>query len=424
MEYHVEKAEGGLCRLTCLFSAAEVSAEWKKAAMPFALSVRMDGFRPGNAPLKVLDRRFGKQINEECANVLALRGIKHALAAEKLIPITSFTAEADTAHLGRDFSFSVSFCVLSQKDAPNLSSLKAEKRLPHASAADDAAALHDILARIAQKVPVKEGRPKDGDIVQAEVTGRIHGHIASGMNTGLCRVRLMPLCPGEKAPDLDPVIRSLSIGETGRAAVLCPSNYPDPSMRGQEMELTVKVLAVERELLPPLNEETAHKLGFLGVDALKIAAHELALERSSAHLRMEAKRSLVERLESWEGANAPHFLVEYFRRKIMSHSRRYLQKSYDSPSKFKEILALMKEEAEQNALKRAVMRELLLAWAHGEGLDVPNEELQKVIARHAAAKNQDAASFARSIALSGEIHEIRAAMLEERAIEKLLSLRP
>lgn len=421
MEYHVEKGEGGACRLTCFFSAAEVTAEWKKAAAPFASSFRMAGFRPGRAPLEVLERQFGRQIAEEATDALVGRGVKKALSAEGLLPVTAFTYEGENALRGQDFRFIVSFGVLPDAETPDFSSLQIDAKAPAADAGQDAAALREILGRMAERVPVKEGHPQDGDIVQADVTGRIDGRVVPGMNTGPCRMRLMPLMPGEKTPDLDPVIRSLNIGETGTGTTVCPDNYPDPSLRGRDIELNVTLRSVEREILPPLTEETARRLGFSGVEALESAAHERALERSAARLRMEAKRELMERLEAWEGAVAPSSLVEHCRREAMRRSRQYLQSSYDSPDKLREILARMKEEAEETARKKAVRRMLLLCWARGEGMDVRDAELERVLAGRAASQNMDAASYARSLARRGEIYEMRAAMLEERALEVLLS---
>lgn len=141
---------------------------------------------------------------------------------------------------------------------------------------------------------------------------------------------------------------------------------------------------------------------------------------------MEAKRELMERLEAWEGVEAPSCLVEHCRREAMRRSRQYLQSSYESPDKLREILALMKEEAEETARKKAVRRMLLLGWARGEGLEVRDAELERVLAGRAAAQNMDAASYARSLARGGDIYEMRAAMLEERALEALLArvLRP
>ena len=421
MEYHVEKGADGECRLSCFFSAAEVTAEWKKVAAPFASSFRMAGFRPGKAPLEVLERQFGRQISEESTDALVERGVRKALSGEGLLPVTAFTWEGEGAMRGQDFRFSVSFGVLVEGDVPDFSALSLEEKTPEADADEDAAALHDMLSRIAGKVPVKEGRPQDGDIVQAEVTGRIDGRILPGMNTGPCRMRLMPLRPGEKAPDLDPVVRSLNVGETGTGTTVCPDNYPDPSLRGRDIELTVTLRAVEREVLPPLTEETARRLGFRSVEALKAGAHELALERSRARLHMEAKRDLASRLEAWEAFEAPACLVEHCRREALRRSRQYLQRRYDSPDRLKEILALMKQEAEETGRKKAVKRALLLGWARREGIDVPEAELQKVLAGRAAAQNTDAASFARRLARTGEVYEMRAAMLEERALEALLS---
>ena len=45
MEYHVEKGEGGACRLTCFFSAADVTARMDSRVVPGTTTGRMAGRR-------------------------------------------------------------------------------------------------------------------------------------------------------------------------------------------------------------------------------------------------------------------------------------------------------------------------------------------------------------------------------------------
>ena len=58
MEYQLDRKDGGLRRLTMVFSPQQVLAAWKKAALPFGASFRMAGFRPGKAPLEILEKRM------------------------------------------------------------------------------------------------------------------------------------------------------------------------------------------------------------------------------------------------------------------------------------------------------------------------------------------------------------------------------
>ena len=420
MEYQLEKGEDGLCRLHGTLSEAEVLTAWKKAAAPFSASFRMAGFRPGKAPLEVLEKRFGPQITEEATTELVERVVNAALAREGVTPVSGFSYGGQGAARGRAFTFSLEFCVLDDMALPALEELSVKEKAAVADPVQEELFLRDMLARIGKRVTVTEGSPQDFDFVDAEVTGRIDGRILPGMKTGSCRMRLVPNRPGEKAPDLDPVVRRLAVGETGTGTTVCPDNYPDPSLRGRDIELTVKLCGMEREELPPLTDETAQKLGFRNVEALKAAAREQALALGARHARSEERSALVSELENLQDFEAPAALTEKCRREAMRLSRQYLSPQYASSESLKESRARMREEAEDKARRKARVRALLLGWARKEGIDVSEEELGRVLAGRAARQNMDVISYRRSLALGGEVFELRAAMLEERALDALL----
>lgn len=420
MEYQLDSEDGGLRRLKITFSSQEVLAEWKKAALPFGGAFRMAGFRPGKAPLEILEKRFFQQISDTATDALVSRGIDRALAEESLEPAAGLRYEGDNARRGQDFVFSVEFCVLEEGKVPDLEAIHVLEEAPQADPVQESLFMRDILGRAAERVTVTEGHPQDGDIVQIEVTGKMDGRVVAGMNTGSCRMRLMPPRPGEKTPDLDPVVRSLLVGETGTGTTVCPDNYPDPSMRGRDIDLVVTLKGIERETLPVLTDDVAKKLGFRDAGALSASAHARALEMDRVHKYSEGKKVLQNRLENMEGFEAPRALVQQCQREALHRSRQYLQHQFDSVDKLKETLAVMKSEAGETARGKARARALLLGWARVMGIRVPEEEYERVLAVRAARKNMDVENYRQGLARTGELFELRAAMLEERALNELM----
>ncbi len=420
MEYQLDRKDGGLRRLTVVFSPQQVLAAWKKAALPFGASFRMAGFRPGKAPLEILEKRFFQQISDAATDALVTFGIDEALAGESLVPVAGLMYEGENARRGEEFRFSVEFCVLEDRELPDLEALQIHEEEPQADPVQESLFMRDVLGRAARRIPVTEGRPQDGDIVQVEVTGKVDGRTVAGMNTGSCRMRLMPTRPGEKVPDLDPIVRGLSVGETGTGTTPCPDNYPDPSMRGRDIELVVTLRGIEREELPVLTDEVAKSLGFHDAGAVSASAHARALEMDRVHKYSEGKKALQNMLETMEGFDAPDALVRQCQREALRRSRQYLQHQFDSVDKLKQTLAVMKSEAGETARRKARARALLLGWAALKGLEVPGGELERVIAVRAARKNMDAESYRHGLARTGELFELRAAMLEELALNELM----
>lgn len=422
MEYQIEKKDDGSCRLSCSFASQEVLAAWKKASEPFAATFRMSGFRPGKVPPEVLERHFFSQISEDATDRLVERAVNDICSGSELIPVSVFRYEGENARRGQGFSFSVEFCVLEDGKLPDLEAVCVKEEEAQADPVQESLFIRDILSRKAVKSAVAEGCPQDGDTVDIEVTGKLNGRPVPGMKTGVCRMRLMPVRPGEKVPDLDPVVRGLHVGETGTGVTPCPDNYPDPSMRGKNIDLVVTLRGIERESLPPLDDATARSLGFHDAAALKRSAHARALEMDRVHRASEARRALRDKLEQWEGFDAPEALVRQCRGEIMHHSRQYLQSQFDSADTLKKTLALMREEAEATAVRKARARALLLGWARSRGLEISGNELERVIGARAARRNMSVADYRRSVCRTGELFELRAAMLEDRALSELMKI--
>lgn len=417
MEYSMEKGALGHCRLECSFSEADVQSAWKKAAAHFGSSVAMPGFRKGKIPPAVLEKQFGQQMAEFATDTLVKGAVGRALAKEGVSPVTAFSYEGGIAVRGQKFRFSVEFCIVSDVISPDLTEIALELAAPEADPVQEQLFLREMLARGANKVQVTEGTPQDGDIVSADVIGKVDGHAVPGLE-GPCRMRLMPPVEGEKVPDLDPILRGLRIGERGVGSTLCPENYPEPSLRGRSIELYATLRSIEREELPELSDETARKLGFRNVEAMKFRAKEQALDMDRLHKRSQALQTIQNTLGQWNGIEAPELMVKQCQEEAFRRSTRYLRRNaaIDTSSA---AMAQMKAEADVQGAGRARCRVLLLSWAAQSGIELPQNELDAVLRGRAARQNKAPEEYLLSASRTGEAYELRAAMLEEKALYAL-----
>ncbi|MBQ4615728.1 MAG: trigger factor [Mailhella sp.] len=418
MEYSIQKNAQGECRLTCSFTETEVQAAWKKAAIRFGSSASMPGFRKGKVPMNVLEKQFGQAMSDFATDKLVSRAVEHALAREGLTPVTGLDYEGGNAERGKPFSFEMIFCVLPAADVPDLAAIPLHTAEAQADAVQEELFLREMLARGANKVQVTEGTPQDGDIISADVIGRVDGRPVPGLE-GPCRMRLMPPVPGEKVPDLDPIVRGLHIGETGIGTTPCPDNYPEPSLRGRLIELSATLRSIEREELPELNDVTARRLGFRNVEAMRFRAREQAMDMDRLHKRSQALQGIQQALGEWEGFEAPALMVKHGQRDALRHATQYMRRQSGEDSKFVESMAQMKAEADDAGLRKARCRALLLSWARKAGVELPKNELDAVLRGRAARQNKHPDDYLLSVSRTGEVFEIRTAMHEEKALYAL-----
>lgn len=418
MEYRLEKGERGFCRLACSFTEAEVQDAWKKAASHFGASVAMPGFRRGKVPAAVLEKQFGQQMADYATDTLVSRSLEHALACEGVLPVSGLDYEGGSAERGKGFSFTAGFCILPDFECPDLTDLPVELAAPVADPVQEELFLREMLARGANKVQVTDGAPQDGDVISADVIGRVDGRPVPGL-AGPCRMRLMPPVEGERVPDLDPIVRGLRIGETGAGTTPCPENYPDPSLRGRVIELSVTLRSIERDELPELCDAAARKLGFRNAEAMKFRAREQAMDMDRLHKRSQALQAIQNMLGEWQGFDAPELMVKQCQRDLLRRSAQYFQRQQESGPDFAAAMAQMRAEAAVAAVRRARARALLLIWARQNGIELPGKELDAVLRGRAARQNRLPDEYLLSVARTGEAFEIQAAMHEEKALYAL-----
>ena len=219
-------------------------------------------------------------------------------------------------------------------------------------------------------------------------------------------------------PDLDPVVRGLRIGETGIGSTPCPADFPDPAFRGRTIELSATLRSIEREELPEFCDDTARKLGFRNMEAMKFRAREQAMDMDRLHKRSQALQKMQATLGTWQGFDAPELMVKQCQRDLLRRSAQYLQRQQATPD-YVASMARMRAESAIAAVGRARARALLLMWARQAGVELPQKELDAVLRGRAARQSKLPEDYLLGVARTGEVFELRAAMHEEKALYAL-----
>lgn len=417
MECRIEQGELGQCRAIGACTEAEVLSEWKKAAQRFAAAVHIPGFRPGKAPLPALEKQFGAQIAELVTDTLVQRALAQAFKREGITPVTGLEYEGGLAQRGLGLSFELSFGILPEFELPQLETIAVDKTEAEADPVQEELFLREMLGRGAEKVSVTEGTPQDGDLVMADVEGRVDGTPVPGL-CGPVRMRLVAPVPGEKEPELVPIIRALHVGETGTGSTLCPPDFPDHALRGRTIDITVTLRGIEREELPALNDENARKLGFRSAEAMRLRAHEQAQDMARLHKRSRALEGMQGMLEQWPGFDAPEAMVKQCTREAISRAAQKMQQ-FAAHGGMPSSLEAMEKDAASSGERKARCRTLLLGWARAHGVELPEKEADAVLRGRAARRQMSLDAYLTSTARSGDAYAIRAAMLEEKALYAL-----
>lgn len=419
MEYSIEKKSPTSVSLSVSCSADEVKKAFERAAKNIGKGMHLPGFRVGKIPVNVIKSRFASRVTADATEILADDTLMDILKKEGIRPLCPSQYHGHPAEDGRPFAFESSFDVLPEVDLPDLGTLSVVVTDP--APTEDAlnAMLDQALRRLARYVDITDRKPEDHDLLTVDVRGTIDGRALPGMTADNFRLQLLPVKPGEKVPEMDTIVRALSVGEEGHGVMICPDNYPDPSLRGREVQLDVVLRRIQREVLPPLTDETAKQLGFESFDALKKEVWQQTFAARMRQIQSEGKHQLMEELLAGRDFPLPESLVARFYREHQRDAEHYLKKQHADETTIRETLEHMREESMEFARKKAKGHTFLLALAEREGIHVSGAEAEEAVRSMTRGTGQNYEDLRKTIWEAGVITAMQERMIADRALDRL-----
>ena len=185
-------------------------------------NARLPGFRPGKAPRKLIDAKYGPQVVSEVAEQLINEGYREAVTENKIIPAGSPRIEAKKIERGSDLEFVAEFDVF-----PEIlkTSLEGETITnPVCSIGDDNIQnTIDSLRQRQVKWEETEDASADGDKVTIDFVGKIDGEVFEG---GEATDFDLVLGSGSMLPDFEAALFGVKKDDVKTVDVDFPDDYP------------------------------------------------------------------------------------------------------------------------------------------------------------------------------------------------------
>ncbi len=433
MQYAIDRTDSTRCRLSLAVTASEV-----KSFMDTALRELKKEAPKGFALAEAAeDDPFLRRIAERAAGRMASTFAGQALREAGLHPVARpWPAEGEAAKLprrGREYTFAMLADVLPDIDFPeDFSAVRLEVREPDVSPREVFRAVERLMRPVVKLEEVTERRlPAVGDLAVVNVKGDIDGMPVPGLRRGEIVLALDDFpeeTPAEPGKDImlivEKAVRGLRVGESGEGRLLCPEDYPDPSLRGRDIRLKITLNSLRRREVPPLTDETAARLGYPDARALKTKAHTMVMSRCVLARRRDASERLVRMLPGMTEVPVPESLRRMFLAEYMSDVRNFLQNSGEGTdaSRVKGILAAVQEEGLRVAEENAKRHAYLLAYAYRTGISVPEKELEAQVRALAERAGKPVDEVRRNMEEDDMLDTLEERMMADRALEKIYAM--
>src|SRR5580700_11557751 len=199
MQVSVESISKLERRMQVQVPAERVSQEIAARLKNLSRTARLNGFRPGKAPLTVIRRQFGMQVHREVIGELLQSSFAEAVTEKKLAPAGSPRIEPQSIDEGQDLKYVATFEVFPEVILQPIDSLQVD-RVTAKITESDIDAMIERLRKQQMKYAAVTRAAANGDKVTVDFEGKIDDvAFAGGKGENIAIV----LGEGRMLPELD-----------------------------------------------------------------------------------------------------------------------------------------------------------------------------------------------------------------------------
>ena len=269
MAVTVETLEKLERKITLSLPLADIQTEVESRLKRLARTVKMDGFRPGKVPMKVVSDRYGYSVQYEVLNDKVGEAFASAASEANLrVAGQPRITEKEGAPEGQA-TFDAVFEVFPEVKMGDLAEAEVEKISTEVT--DEAIdKTIDILRKqrrtFAQRAA--DAAAEDGDRVTVDFEGKLDGEPFEG---GKAEGFQFLVGEGQMLKEFEDAVRGMKTGESKTFPLAFPEEYHGKDVAGKTADFLVTLNKIEAANLPEVNDALVKSLGIADgtVEALR-----------------------------------------------------------------------------------------------------------------------------------------------------------
>jgi len=295
-------------RMQVQVPAERVSQEIAARLKTISRTARLNGFRPGKAPLKVIRQQFGSQVHREVIGELLQSSYAEAVTQKQLTPAGNPRIEPQSMDEGQDLKYVATFEVFPDVALQPMENLEVDRITAEVTESDIDAMIERLRKQQMKYVAATRAAAK-GDKITIDFEGAIDGvSFAGGKGENIAIV----LGEGRMLPDLEEGLIGSSAGEKRNVTVNFPSDYRATELAGKQAVFATDVKSVEEPVLPEIDEEFFKAFGVTEGGLPKLREDVAANMRRELEqaMRNRNKAAVMEKLYVANPTDVPNVLIE------------------------------------------------------------------------------------------------------------------
>lgn len=363
---------------------SEINAETDKKLKQTQRRAKIDGFRPGKAPLKMIAQMYGASAQNDVINELVQRRFYDVAVAQELkvagFPCFEGVEEQDDKE---SFKVAAIFEVFPEVVIGDLSAQEVEKVTASVGDAEVDQTV-EILRKQRTRFNHVEREARNGDRVIIDFEGKIDGEPFAG---GASKNYAFVLGASQMLPEFEAGVVGMKAGESKDVTVNFPEDYHGKDVAGKTAVFTITLNNVSEATLPEVDADFAKALGIADGDVAKMReeVQKNVSREVERRVNEQTKESVMNALLKAVELKAPVALVNEEAARLANEMKQnFVNQGMADAANLDLPLDMFKEQAE-----RRVSLGLILAKLVDENKLEPTEEQIKAVVANFAESYED-----------------------------------
>ncbi len=403
-------------RITIEIPPEVIEKEIRDSLEQLRQNTKIPGFRPGRAPLNLIEKRFGKKVEEEVLGKVIPEFYSRALREAQLTPVT--TPQFDEGFdFKRNNPINLSFTVEVMPKIENLN--YSEIKTSDIPIDVDEEEIEDFIKRLQDEKALYEAAEKEigrddlitFDYVDCEVVGEETPPAVKEQISKIGR-EILPL-------DIEERLMGKKKGEEVEFTNTFHEHFRVKDLAGKTVKVKILIREIKRKIMPEIDDEFAKDLGYENLQVLretiKERLHNAKKEQAAKIQKAEILNTIIESHDF----EVPETLLKNEVQSLMIESKRY---EGSRPEEEKKDIKDLQSELEKRALRNVKASIIINAIGQKEGVTVTDDEVTErthLIAQRLSATPEAVKKF--YITKDGSLEGLRHSIYEDKVLDLLLS---
>ena len=384
MSVTVETLENLERKVIVSLAWADINAETDKRLKQTQRRVKIDGFRPGKAPLKMVASMYGASAQNEVINELVQRAF-YDIAVSENLKVAGFPRFEGVEEQDDKDSLKIAaiFEVFPEVSIGDLSASEIEKVTSEVGDAEIEKTV-EILRKQRTRFNHVDRAAQNSDRVIIDFEGKIDGEPFAG---GSSKNYAFVLGSGQMLPEFEAGIAGMKAGESKDVEVNFPEDYHGKDVAGKTAVFTITLNNVSEATLPEVDAEFAKALGIADGDVAKMREEvkKNVAREVERRTQEQTKESVMEALLKAVELQVPNALVNDEAARLAEEMKQnFVNQGMANAGQVNLPADMFKEQAH-----RRVALGLILAKLVEENKLEPTEEQIKAVVANFAESYED-----------------------------------